>query len=276
MLKQTLTKYKTIMMGYGSGSIFDYGCYLVSLVDGLVSHGYAFTIEGFNEILKAKGLWVGPYRNYIDVDNIAAKYPEIFTSFHQVNTWPSNDQLNTWINGNFVVVCQVNAAGIGGTGTHFVELKGWDGTVATIGDPWFGTVDTVTLHYGKYGNILSLRVFEIKPVNSQGGDDMEILEFMGFTQFGDPEKQKIIDHLGQLNGKCDWGNDSGTDTGGYLGQARREVKKLAGEKADLQTKLTACQTNQQEDPEWVANGKSIETTSEDGKVKTLINYAKKV
>lgn len=148
-------------MGYGTGSIYDFGCYLVSLVEGLVSKGYAFSSEGFNEILKSKGLWTGEFKNYIDVDNISKRYPEVFKSFQKLDTWPSNDQLNTWINGNFVVVCKVDARGIGGTGTHFVVLKGMDGNTAIIGDPWTGTIDKVTLRYSKYGNILSLRVFEI-------------------------------------------------------------------------------------------------------------------
>lgn len=165
MLKQTLVKYKTVMLGNGKGSIYDFGCYLVSLVEGLNTKGYNFSIEGFNESLKYKKCWVGEFQNYIDVDNIATKYPEIFKSFKKVTTWPSNDQLNAWLSGNYVVVCQVDAKGIGGSGTHFVVLKEMQGATAIVGDPWFGDVKPVTLRYGKLGNILSLRVFEIKPLS---------------------------------------------------------------------------------------------------------------
>lgn len=164
MLKQTLAKYKTIMLGNGKGSIYDFGCYLVSLVEGLNTKGYNFSIEGFNEALKYNKCWVGEFQNYIDVDNIATKYPEIFKSFKKVTTWPSNDQLNSWLSGNYVVVCQVDAKGIGGSGTHFVVLKEMQGNTAIVGDPWYGDIKPVTLRYGKLGNILSLRVFEIKPL----------------------------------------------------------------------------------------------------------------
>lgn len=167
MLRQTLEKYKSIKMGDGEGSIYSYGCYLVSLVDGLVTKGYIFTPEGFNEILKSKSLWTGEFLNYIDVDNIATKYPEIFISFAKHDVWPSNDQLNTWLDNNFIVVCKVDARGIGGSGTHFVVLKEMQGSTAIIGDPWFGDIKPVTLRYGKLGNILSLRVFEIVPSNQE-------------------------------------------------------------------------------------------------------------
>lgn len=165
MLKQTLAKYKTVKLGNGSGSIYDFGCYLVSLVEGLNTKGYNFSIEGFNEALKYNKCWTGEFQNYIDVDNIATKYPEIFKSFKKVTTWPSNDQLSSWLSGSYVVVCQVDAKGIGGSGTHFVVLKEMQGATAIVGDPWYGDVKPVTLRYGKLGNILSLRVFEIKPLS---------------------------------------------------------------------------------------------------------------
>lgn len=45
--------------------------------------------------------------------------------------------------------------------------------------------------------------------------------------------------------------------------------------AEIQAKLDAClSAPKQEDSDWIENGKSVETTSADGKTKTLINYAK--
>lgn len=225
MLRQTLTKYKTIMLGNGKGSIYDFGCYLVSLVEGLNTKGWNFTVEEFNDILKEKNCWVGEFENYIDVDNIAKKYPEVFKSFYKTDEWPSTEQLNTWINGNFVVVCKVNAAGIGGTGTHFVVLKGWNGKVATVGDPWFGTIDPVTLHYGKLGNILSLRVFEINLKEENIMTDL--YRYLDIQNDTDAEK-KLAEHLGEKtkDGKkaCNWGETG--DMGGYLGSERKNNSKL--------------------------------------------------
>lgn len=233
MLKQTQEKYKSIMLGFGTGSLYSFGCYLFSLTQGLLDHGYSFTPEGLNDILKKKNLWIGEFKNYIDVDNISIKYSEIFTSFKKVTQWPSSTQLNTWINGNFVVVCQVDARGIGGSGTHFVILKRMDGNVAIIGDPWFGTEDKVTLHYGSYGNILSLRVFEIKP--KQGNQIMtELYTYLGTTNDSE-SKNKLKEHLGEVSGKCNWGQTG--NEGGYLGSERKKVGELEQIITSLQTEV---------------------------------------
>ncbi len=162
MLKQTQPQYKKIMLGNGKSSMYDVGCYLFSLVDGLNAMGWDFTPESFNQLCIDKKLFIGEFQNYIDVDNLPKVLPDIFQSFVKLDVWPPANLLEVYTKENYVVVCKVDARGIGGTGTHFVRLLRMDGNTAIIGDPWFGDEQKVTKRYSKYENILSLRVFQVR------------------------------------------------------------------------------------------------------------------
>lgn len=164
MFKQTETKLKNVKLGFGDGSIYDYGCYLVSLCNGLNQKGYSFTPESLNDLLKTKNAWIGEFRNYIDVANLDNYLPDIFGGeFQQIEPWNDVPSTQDLLKNDLVVVCKVNAVGIGGVGTHFVLLVGIDGKVAVIHDPYTGKTEKVTVRYGKLGNILGLRIFKVRP-----------------------------------------------------------------------------------------------------------------
>lgn len=163
MFKQTEDKYRSIKMGFGDGSIYDFGCYLVSFTNGLNEKGYSFTPESMNDWLKAANAWVGPFRNYIDVANLHKYYPNVFVSFQQIDPWNDVPPTRELLKNDLVVVCRVDARGIGGSGTHFVLLVGEQDGVAVIHDPWTGRTEKITVRYGNLGNILGLRIFRVKP-----------------------------------------------------------------------------------------------------------------
>lgn len=99
---------------------------------------------------------------------------------------------------------------------------------------------------------------------------------------------KLQEHLGVRDGKCDWGNSSGHDTGGYLGSARREIDSLkATHDADVKTSYdkgfadgvaSVPSTNlpQPTPPvdmsNYEENGLAVETTV--GNTKYITNYKK--
>jgi len=123
----------------------------------------------------------------------------------------------------------------------------------------------------------------------------DLLVYLGVTNEASA-KTRLKEHLGELNSKCNWGQEG--DNGGYLGSARKEVAKLketnvalkeanvalgdsvtvlnnqnkvlTEKNTELQRKLEAYEN--QAIGEWVVNGKTIETT--EGNVKTIINYKK--
>lgn len=169
--KQTEEYYKTQMLGFGSGSIYDYGCYLVSLCNGLNQFGHKYTPRTLNELFKDKGLYTGEFKNYINVDRLADVLPEIFEDYFKVEPWNSMSDLEAWLDSGHVVVSKVSAKGIGGSGTHFVLADEVQGINVIIHDPWTDEYQPVFNRYGSLGNILGLRVFKVKNIK-EGEIDM--------------------------------------------------------------------------------------------------------
>jgi hypothetical protein len=172
MFIQTEEYYRDLMLGFGTGSVYNFGCYLVSLVNGLVKFGHNYTPRTFNQLCKDKGLFIGTYKNYIDVDRLSNVLPDIFTGYKRYDSF-TMAQLQTALDENKVVVGKVNAVGIGGIGTHFVLIDDIQGANAIIFDPWTGEYQPVANRYGNLGNILGLRVFSIK-IKSENNDPSEI------------------------------------------------------------------------------------------------------
>lgn len=174
MYKQTEEYYKTQYLGFGTGSIYNYGCYLVSLCNGLNQFGHTFTPKTLNEALKADKLFTGEYKNYIDVGRLSTEWPDVFTSFKHIEPWNDMDTLNWYLSRDYVVVAKVDARGIGGSGTHFVYVVDTEGINAIIHDPWFGDTIPVKDRYNGWGNILGLRVFGVKRISDPIDEDEEI------------------------------------------------------------------------------------------------------
>lgn len=166
MYKQTELAYKNIALGFGSGSIYDYGCNLVSVCNGLQQKGYSYTPEQLNDILKVKGLFTGDSKNLLDSPNFPAKWADIFTKFQRLDNWGSTPTLDEILKPDIIAVGLVDAAGVGGTakGTHFVLITGkMANGHAKIYDPWRGIEEDIAVHWGTLGYILGLRLYTVKP-----------------------------------------------------------------------------------------------------------------
>ena len=163
--KQTEDKYKYIKLGFGDGTIYSYGCYLVSLVNGLNDKGYNFTPEGFNDLLKQSKAWTGEFNNYIDVLRLSSIFPNIFTTYQSVDPWNDTPSLDDLLKPDLVVLCRVSAKPIGGAvnSDHYVLLTGKDGKTAIIHDPWTGKEEKVSARWADYGYIKGIRIFGVKP-----------------------------------------------------------------------------------------------------------------
>lgn len=227
MFKQTETKYKNIKLGFGEGSLYDYGCYLISLCNGLNANGYQFTPEGLNDMLKGANAFVGPYRNYIDIDNLHKYFPNIFESYQKIDPW--NDVPPSWelVEPNTVTLGRVSAKPIGGTGDHFVLFERVELKTVRIYDPWSGVSELITKRWGTYGNILGIRIFKIKPylalpltpipplLNDQTHIPLGIIEK---TDYGSPELQAVR---------------------GIIGDHDREIRSLKGSEEYLKGVLAS-------------------------------------
>jgi len=162
MYNQRDKEHRDIKLGFGSSSIGNKGCYLVSLCNGLLSKGWEFTPETLNTLLKEKGLYTGEFRNYIDVGSLSAILPDIFVSFEKVEPWGSKPALIDIIKDDTIAIGKVDASIIGGTGTHFVLIVKRYGKVAIIYDPWSGVEERITKRWSEHGFIKGLRLFKVK------------------------------------------------------------------------------------------------------------------
>jgi len=242
-------KWKNEILGTGGTTIGGYGCNITSLAYGLYQHGYNYNPRTLNKLFIENGSYVN--RNLLQADVVASKNPSMFVTGRK-EEWNDNKVKQYLLNeyNNYIVIGEVDARGINGSGQHFVLLLDLvlnkNGSIQNtlIGDPWGGLENLVTIRYAEYGCIESLRVYQVKSKNNgnqqSGGatDNGGVLEgdimyndFLDVDNFEAGER-KLIEHLGINGKKCAWGDASG-DGGGYLGSERRKVKKLEEENSDL-------------------------------------------
>lgn len=69
----------------------------------------------------------------------------------------------------------------------------------------------------------------------KGGSMTDLQAYLGVTD-DQAAKARLKEHLGELNGKCDWGNAEGI-RGGFLGSERRNVGNLESQIAVLKTQI---------------------------------------
>lgn len=164
--------YQNIKLGFGEGSLWMYGCKVVSFAQGLLKFNVIYTPPQMNQLLKDNNLFTGSTRNLMDDGNIH-KLPFI-ESFRRVNTF-TIDQLRELLKDH-VVIGEVSPIPIGGSGQHFVCVVDTEGANAIIVDPWFGDKIKVATRYGKNGNILSLRVYKVQSNPGTMPETMQVLK----------------------------------------------------------------------------------------------------
>jgi hypothetical protein len=231
MFKQTEEKYRKITLGNGSGSLYDFGCYLFSLVNGLIDFDWDYTPEYFNQLLRDKKALIGEFNNYINVDLLYNILPDIFVSFKQIDVWPGFPVIEDYLSKNYIIIGKVDARGIGGSGSHFVRvIDTIENKNTVIQDPWTGATELVTNRYNKYNNILSLRIFEVKrKKNTTMPDETQILNLLKKYNLEVKEDKTLENRIKELDIKInehvgtDWG---GGQHSGYLGAARYEISQF--------------------------------------------------
>ena len=163
--------YTNVQLGFGNGksqTIASIGCFLTSIQNGLKRKGYGLrfpTPVQYNEFCKQKDTFIG--KIMLDAGRVKDTQKEYFLEGRR-EAWNDFYIVKYLNDPTYLILGEVSGKGIGGTGQHFVEIKKVDVrgdgrvTMVYIDDPWGGKEDMkVTDRYGKFGNILSLRVFKI-------------------------------------------------------------------------------------------------------------------
>lgn len=252
MYNQYDSRWKNVKLGTSNSTIGMYGCNLTCIAQGLVDHGYNYTPATLNQLFIQTASYTNG--NLINPATVASKNPRIFTAGYSEPWSDSKVKQYMAMHDDYIIIGEVDARGIGGSGQHFVLLIDLvlspDGRITNtlIGDPWGGLEQAVTIRYAKYGCIKSLRVYRVKSLNgdsqqsgtptdnndSTGEAEMELNQYNYFLDVDSYQagERKLIEHLGINGDKCAWGDASG-DGGGYIGSERRKVYSLETENQSI-------------------------------------------
>lgn len=252
MYNQYDSRWKNVKLGTSNSTIGMYGCNLTCIAQGLVDHGYSYNPTTLNQLFIQTASYTNG--NLINPATIAAKNPRIFTAGYSEAWSDAKVKQYMQMHDDYILIGEVDARGIGGSGQHFVLLMDLvltpEGKISNtlIGDPWGGLEQLVTVRYAKYGCIKSLRIYRLNRSNSSnqqsgsttdndtqtGEDNMELNQYNYFLDVDSYQagERKLIEHLGINGDHCAWGDASG-DGGGYLGSERRKVYSLEGENQSI-------------------------------------------
>lgn len=252
MYNQYDSRWKNVKLGTSNSTIGMYGCNLTCIAQGLVDHNYNYTPATLNQLFIQTASYTNG--NLINPATIAAKNPRLFTAGYSEAWSDAKVKQYMQMHDDYIIIGEVDARGIGGSGQHFVLLIDLvltpEGKISNtlIGDPWGGLEQLVTIRYAKYGCIKSLRVYRVNRAssgnqqsnnqtdnnNSSGEQNMEASQYNYFLDVDSYQagERKLIEHLGINGDHCAWGDASG-DGGGYLGSERRKVYSLEGENQSI-------------------------------------------
>jgi len=169
---QTNEKYKYQKLGNSQLTLYDYGCYLFSLVNGLNKlFGWRFTPESFSDLLRAKNLFLESNPAYINVDKVTI-LEDVFTGYDYTEPVGGSNKLRKYGEGA-VVLGRVSAIYIGGTGSHFVLVLTKTATprTVTVVDPWDGKEKQFGIN-----RIKGIRVYKCKRYGGTDTAEVEALK----------------------------------------------------------------------------------------------------
>jgi hypothetical protein len=128
-----------------------YGCILTSHAMKAGYYGHEVKPNALNDIYTQKNLYLsGDLLSDADLSAVfsditlieTTSYADVPADLNHLKTLATDPTLTVTIEVDF------DHDPNDGIQTHFVELHDFDGTTLTIYDPWYGTDDDFTLHYG--------------------------------------------------------------------------------------------------------------------------------
>lgn len=217
-LSQNDPQWKGQKLGFGTGSIGNYGCLLTSFT--AILNYFAkqnWSPEEINDLMKQWGGYAGETKNLW-----SWKVAEKFGIKYSLNHSDSYDdtEVKNWIAKGVPVILKVDGKPLGGL-SHYIVALG-DGKVM---DSWDGTIKPFS-SYTPLG--YHVYTYEGKPTMSPPQSALQT--YLGVDSDA-TAKNRLKDHLGEVDDKCDWGNEGDYKNpdekrGGYLGLERRKIKSL--------------------------------------------------
>jgi hypothetical protein len=216
MYSQRDPQWKSLLLGHGTGTIGQYGCTLSSLATLLHARLLQTNPKLLNDRFKQTGVFGGATKNLIIWSNLEKAYPQ----FEFVTRKYGND-----LRGIQETVAREGATLVEVDGTPIGAPKHWVlSTENGLIDPW--PVPAKLLPHSAY-TITGWIDYELIAPRFPKEETMSstLLAYLGATTESNAIA-RLKEHLGEWQGKCDWGNADGEDRGGYLGADRRAKAQL--------------------------------------------------
>ena len=174
--------YKKQKLGNSDLTLYDYGCYLFSLVNGLNQlFGWRFTPISFSNKLRKNNCFSKSNPAYIDPQSVTS-LSSVFSGFERIEPLDTVQKIKDCV-GKAVVLGRVSAKYIGGTGSHFVLILP-DAVTAkkvTVIDPWDGKQKAFGI-----SKIKGIRIYRCKHFRT--GAEQEALD----NKVSELSKKKVV------------------------------------------------------------------------------------
>lgn len=181
ILGQRDSEWNLIRLGFGTGTIGQYGCVLTSIAMGLRIKGWDFNPIDVNNRLKDVNGFTGSTKNLIVWTALNNAFKDIIKYERSINyetIAAPIDQLKSLLEQGKIVLLKMSAMNIGGKGDHFALAQKVEGDNVIIYDPWYREVAPITKRYTRSWAdtateiITGFRVMDITTNSQQGNQDM--------------------------------------------------------------------------------------------------------
>lgn len=157
-LSQRDPKWANIKLGFGTGTIGQFGCTITAITMLLNSKGANLTVDKVNQTMKDKGAFGGDPANLVWWAKLPQAFPQI-TSVYKYYSY-DNEVVKGLINQGYPVVVCVDGSPIGAS-QHWVLYVGDQ----TLLDPWDGKGKPTSTY--KPLEFVSMGVIAPKPVETE-------------------------------------------------------------------------------------------------------------
>jgi len=214
-LSQRDPKWGNLKLGFGTGTIYSFGCTITSLACLLET-----TPDIVNEKLKSVNGFAGTTKNLVVWSALSKAFPRIKSATRYTSY--DNQVVKEAIERNGGCLVEVDGSRIGAS-RHWVLYLGNQEMI----DPWFGNIKS-TSYYAPVG----CAVIDIDKTIAQN-ENMQDTILKKYNVKDEQElDRKIEEHVGTT-----WG---GEDNGGFLGSERKKNRELEAKNDSISASLSDC------------------------------------
>jgi hypothetical protein len=190
---QNDSRWKSVLLGFGTGTIGQYGCFVTAYANLLTYYGHNTTPLQMNDIMKERKWFTGTSKNLVANHQVPQTLYPSEIKWVEDKQWPNPVDWNYFNDANdinILYIIKLDSSPAAGVQDHFVLVQGKKGNDLLIDDPWDGKRKMLSA-YGDPAKILYAsykytrvkqppQEIEMEPYN--GGDNKNVSDVTGIPQ----------------------------------------------------------------------------------------------